>query len=437
MTVPNDTSENLIHVIEKITANLHIFFIGTFPQPAHFREKSLFFIKKSKYGNHQILSTHEKRPSSEHRSNRSKQAKIGAKTEHRPQKTSLQGLRNRNRQKQKKKRDKYLTITAPFRKFAQINVCQKQIHMKKKGLLATLCLLAVSTASFAESVILKPNWKTGETRSYAATQYEDTTLIGSTDMLIKVLDDSNDYKMSCTYLNYVDHSGMEEMAASIIGKEIFEKIKEFVPTYTVSKTGEILKVDNFDEYLKIYETTKDTAGAASPINGLFSSIMKTMLAADEKSFMEINLKEVLAQHKFFGKEYDTEKETKGTTEIVFTTMQLKNAKYTTKVEKSGDKITIKTNAELAKKECLASIKQWMEKYMANIAKETGLDANSPEMKKQIKESMKTYKKVVISANSQESATFDAKTGWLISYQITENFLSTEGSKSETLIITPK
>lgn len=309
--------------------------------------------------------------------------------------------------------------------------------MKKEGLLACFCLLAVSTASFAESLILKPSWKAGETRSYAATQYEDTTLIGSTDMLIKVLDDSNNYKMSCTYFNQVDHTGKEEMAAAIIGKEKFEKIKEFAPVYTASKAGEILKIDNYNEYIKIFETPQDTTEATAPMNGLISSIMKSLLAADEKSFMEINLKEIVAQHKFFGKKYDTQKETKGTTEIVFTAMRLKNAKSTTKVEQTGDQITITTYAELAKKECLASIRQWMENYLKSVAQEAGLDPKSPEMKKQIKESMKTYKKVVISANSQESATFDAKTGWLISYQITENFLSTEGSKSETLIITPK
>lgn len=75
MTVSTDTLENLIHVIEKITANLHIFFIGTFPQPAHFREKTLFFIKKSDYGNHQTPRIHEMAPSANHFPNASKQSR--------------------------------------------------------------------------------------------------------------------------------------------------------------------------------------------------------------------------------------------------------------------------------------------------------------------------------------------------------------------------
>ncbi|MBR4814229.1 MAG: hypothetical protein IKZ67_02065, partial [Paludibacteraceae bacterium] len=72
-------------------------------------------------------------------------------------------------------------------------------------------------------------------------------------MTIEVLDNSNDYLMSCVYSNYQDFTGMEEMAMMVIGKDKYEKIKAYTPHYTVSKEGKILRIKNFDEYLKIYE----------------------------------------------------------------------------------------------------------------------------------------------------------------------------------------
>lgn len=46
MTVPNDTLENLIHVIEKITANLHIFFHRDIPPTRSFQGKIIIFHQK-------------------------------------------------------------------------------------------------------------------------------------------------------------------------------------------------------------------------------------------------------------------------------------------------------------------------------------------------------------------------------------------------------
>lgn len=310
-------------------------------------------------------------------------------------------------------------------------------HMSKKGLLALICL-TIATTTFAEKIVLKPNWNKGDSMFYSVVNYTDTTKTISCDMTIKVLDNSDDYLMSCVYSNYQDYTGMEKMASMLIGEEKFDKIKAYSPHYTVSKEGGILKINNFDEYQKIFESAKDTSeGFSSIMNGLMSSAIKNLFASDEKSFMEISLKEVVAQHKYFGKEYNTEKETKGTTDITVNAIKMANAKSSTKVEKRGDKTTITTTAKLNEKESQSAIQQWMENFMKETARESGMDTDDPKMKKEIKKAAKEYKKAKIWAELEETAIYDTKTGWMISYESKETFHSTEGDTFQRTIISLK
>lgn len=296
----------------------------------------------------------------------------------------------------------------------------------------------MATATFAEKIVLKPNWSKGDSRSYSITNYTDTARSTSADMTIEVLDNSNDYLMSCVYSNYQDFTGMEEMAMMVIGKDKYEKIKAYTPHYTVSKEGKILRIKNFDEYLKIYETSKDsTDDPMKQMGGMLSSILKSLLAPDEKSFMDINLKEVLAQHKHFGIKYDTKKETKTTTDITISTINLKEAKAISKAEVVNDQITITTTAKLKEKECVAAINQWIEKYMADVAKEMGMDINDPDAQKTIKEMKKEYEKSKVWAEFEERVTYDKKTGWMISYKSKETFHSSEGDSSQSMVINLK
>lgn len=309
--------------------------------------------------------------------------------------------------------------------------------MSKKTITLWACILLVTT-TFAEKIVLKPNWNKGDSMFYSVVNYTDTTKTISCDMTIKVLDNSNDYLMSCVYSNYQDFSGMEALAEAFIGKDKYDKIKAYVPHYTVSKEGKILRINNFDEYLKIYETSQDsTNNLAEQMGGILSSILKSLLASDEKSFMEINLKEVLAQHKHFGIEYDTKKETKTTTDITISTINMKKAKAISKAEIVNDQITITTTAKLKEKECIAAINQWIEKYMADTAKETGMDINDPNAQKAIKEMKKEYTKMKVWAEYEETATYDTETGWMISYKSKETFHSSEGESSQSIVITPK
>ena len=298
--------------------------------------------------------------------------------------------------------------------------------------------MLLATTTFAEKIVLKPNWNKGDAKSYFVELYTDTARTLSSDMTLEVLDSSDGYLMSCIYSNEKDYTGMEEMAMMVIGKDKYEKIKAYTPHYTVSKEGKILRIKNFDEYLKIYETSKDsTDDPMKQMGGMLSSILKSLLAPDEKRFMDINLKEVLAQHKHFGIEYDTKKETKTTTDITISTINLKEAKAISKAEVVNDQITITTTAKLKEKECIAAINQWIEKYMADVAKETGMDINDPNAQKTIKEMKKEYEKSKVWAEFEERVTYDKKTGWMISYKSKETFHSSEGDNSQSMVITLK
>lgn len=296
----------------------------------------------------------------------------------------------------------------------------------------------MATATFAEKIVLKPNWSKGDSRSYSITNYTDTARSTSADMTIEVLDNSNDYLMSCVYSNYQDFTGMEALAETFIGKDKYDKIKAYAPHYTVSKEGKILRINNFDEYLKIYESPKDSSNElSSMINNTLASVMKNLLASDEKSFMDINLKEILAQHKHFGQEYDTEKEMKSTANITVNAIIMKDAPSSTKVVKEADKTIITTTAELKEKACIKAIQQWMENFMMETAKETGMDTNDPSMKKEIEKATKEYKKMKVWADFEETVIYDTKTGWMISYKSKETFHSSEGESSQSTVITPK
>ena len=309
--------------------------------------------------------------------------------------------------------------------------------MSRKTLLVCMCLLTAAT-TFAEEITLKPNWKAGESKEYSLVQYEDTSKTSSIDVSVKILEDKENYKISCTYTNEQDYTGMGEMAKALLGKELYDKISQFVPIYTASKEGEILSVVNFNDYRKILEVPEDTTDRlAGKINGLMTTILKSMIAADEKGFLDLNMKEICAMHKYFGKTYDTKKETKGTTNITYSTMNLKDAKSITQVSKSNDIITLTTTAKLPEKECLNAITQWMQNYMAEVAKETGTSPDDPKVKKQIDNAIKEFKNGKITAESQETASFDAKTGWMISYKCVQTLRSKEGNKSETLIVETK
>ena len=104
-----------------------------------------------------------------------------------------------------------------------------------------MCLLTAAT-TFAEEITLKPNWKAGESKEYSLVQYEDTSKTSSIDVSVKILEDKENYKISCTYTNEQDYTGMGEMAKALLGKELYDKISQFVPIYTASKEGEILSI---------------------------------------------------------------------------------------------------------------------------------------------------------------------------------------------------
>ena len=312
------------------------------------------------------------------------------------------------------------------------------MHMVKKGIFACICLIAATTV-YAEKITLKPNWGAGEKKSYSVEQYTDTAKVASADMDIKILEDKNNYKITCIYSNHHDYTGMEELAKMMIGEAIYDKINNFAPLYTASKEGAIISIDNFDEYRKIFETASDTTGETPTkfLSGLMQSILKSMIAADEKSFMNISMKEVQAMHKFFGKKYNTKKESIGTTEITSSAMSFGSAKSTTAVKRDGNNITFKTTAALPEKECLEAISAWTKKYMEEAMKESGLSVDDKIGKQKIEEMINDYKEKKMTAELEESAMFDAQTGWMISYKCVQVFKSTDGTQSETLVVKAK
>ncbi len=311
--------------------------------------------------------------------------------------------------------------------------------MSRKALLACVCFLTVATAAFAEKITMKPAWKAGETKNYSLEHYTDTAKTSSTDVTINVLEKTaSKYKISCTYSNEQDYTGMEEMAKSLLGAETYDKIAHFSPIYSVSLNGKILSVDNFNEYRKILEVPQDTSNnLGGKLNGLMASLLKSMTAPNEKSFMDMNMQEILAMHKYFGKEYDTKVDKRGTTNISLCTMILENVKSSTKVSKEKGKVTLVTTAKLPEKECLNALTAWMKKYMIEIAKEMGVPSDDPKMKEQIDKAVKEFKEKKMTAESTETAVFDAKTGWMISYESIQTLNSTDGTKSETLIVKAK
>ena len=309
--------------------------------------------------------------------------------------------------------------------------------MSRRTLLICICLLTATTA-FAEKIALKPEWKVGETKNYTLVQYEDTSKTNSIDVSVKVLEDKEIYKISCTYTNEQDYTGMGDMAKMLIGEETYNKIAQFVPIYTASKKGEIRSVVNFNDYRKILEAPEDTANPLTgKINGLMSTLLKSMTAADEKSFLELNMKEICAMHKYFGTTYDTQKETIGRADITYSTMTLKDGESITKVSKANDIITFTTTTKLPEKECLNAMAQWMRNYADEVAKETGTSTDDPKVKKQIDKTIEEFKDSKMTAESQETAVFNAKTGWMISYKCVQTLRSKEGSKSDTLIVETK
>lgn len=311
--------------------------------------------------------------------------------------------------------------------------------MSRKALLTCVCFLTIVATAFAEKITMKPSWKVGETKSYALEHYTDTAKTSSSDVAINVLEKtSSKYKISCTYTNEQDFTGMEEMAKAMIGQETYEKIKRFIPIYTTSLNGKILSVDNFNEYRKILDTPQDTSNSFSgKLNGLMALLLKSMTAPNEKSFMDMNMQEILAMHKYFGKEYDTKMDKRGTTNITLCTTVLENVKSSTKVSKEKGKITFVTTAKLPEKECLNAMIAWMKKYMTGIAKEMGVSPDDPKIKEQVDKAVKEFKEQKMTAESKETAVFDAKTGWMISYESVQTLSSTEGNKSETLIVKAK
>ena len=73
--------------------------------------------------------------------------------------------------------------------------------MSKKTITLWACIL-LATTTFAEKIVLKPNWNKGDSMFYSVVNYTDTTKTISCDMTIKVLDNSDDYLMSCVlYVN--------------------------------------------------------------------------------------------------------------------------------------------------------------------------------------------------------------------------------------------
>lgn len=308
-----------------------------------------------------------------------------------------------------------------------------------KRKLAILCMMASISVIHAEKITIAPNWAKGETKQYYAEEYTDTTKTNSVDMTIEVLDKNDGYKMSCTYSNHQDFTGMMEVAKTLIGEEILNKIEKFVPQYTVTKEGVIASADNFKEYQEIFSAPQDTASDNffGMMKGMMSTIMKSMVAADEKGFMELNLKEVLAMHKFFGATYDTETENHGKLNVSVQTINFGDADAIIKVSKSDNRINITATSKLSTKECAEALTAWMNKYTESIAQECEMPLDSKEISKKTKEAVKEFKKAKISAEVEETATYDAGTGWLLNFKSVQKFKSVDGEKSETLIVTAR
>ncbi len=302
----------------------------------------------------------------------------------------------------------------------------------------SLCMMATIFSVHAEQITLTPHWEKGETRQYNAVSYSDTTRIASADMTIEVEGKNDGYKMSCTYSNHQYFTGLEEVAKSFLGEEMFKKIQNFVPKYSVSEGGVITSVDNFKEYQDMFNISQNKDdNSLGETRGLMSTIMKSMMPQDEKSFRDIYLKEVFAIYKYYSATYDTKKNNHGKLSIISSNINLGEADATIKVTKDDNKITITAQGKQSRKKCLKSLKAWMTSYTDNIAQESELPIDKKLLKSKTEEAFKEIKKQKIKAEAEETAIYDAETGWLISFKSVQTIKNTAGESSETLIVTSR
>lgn len=310
--------------------------------------------------------------------------------------------------------------------------------MDKKSLITALCLFSAAVTIQAEQITLKPNWTKGDKKVYYVEEIMDTLKTVSSDMIIEVLDDKGNYKMSCTYTNRQYPTMLVALAKLMLGAETFKKIEDFAPKYTVNTEGLITSVDNFKEYQEILPPKKDTTdGLLGDLSRIMLDIQKHIVVADEKSFLENKLKEVLAIHKYFGKTYDTKKNSMGTLNITSCTINYGDAKSVIKATKKKGRITINATAKQNEMECINAVTEWMKKYMENVEKETGTPIDPKKMKKETDSAIKEIKEKKFSAEIEETVEFDVKTGWLISFKSVQTIKSAEGDMTETLIVKAK